>query len=275
MSIASLATIKTIPVVTDVRWNQNSFDAAGATAKEWNQRQQELKQQDNKLLVEGVVDSYSSMKVEEYVSFSKTFTPFVKFESHVVDAVSPANQKVCEQPKNQAAATECLNTWMLAGMKQSQKKSLEECFRKAGCASNWMNASPAERQGLKNEFHKSVDTIATQYKGQNDQFVSGVKVAWGKHEERVAHMHLVFREYLVKSATQLGCDRTCVIKATANKYQNFGETMPKCGCGTDAWKITQTDVNVMAATENVYGDLEALNEVDVSDIQSAIIRMDM
>lgn len=51
--------------------------------------------------------------------------------------------------------------------------------------------------------------------------------------------------------------------------------MPQCGCGTDAWKITQTDVNVMSATENVYGDLEALNEVDVSDIQSALIRMDM
>jgi hypothetical protein len=51
--------------------------------------------------------------------------------------------------------------------------------------------------------------------------------------------------------------------------------MPQCGCGTGAWKITQTDVNVMSATENVYGDLEALNEVDVSDIQSALIRMDM
>ena len=51
--------------------------------------------------------------------------------------------------------------------------------------------------------------------------------------------------------------------------------MPQCGCGEGAWKITQTDVNVMAATENVYGDLEALNEVDVSDIQSALIRMDM
>lgn len=271
----SLANLATIPVTTDIKWNQNAFNNAGETMGEWAKENKKLNQQDKKLLGEQVVHSYSKMKVEEYVNFSKTFSPYVRWESHVVDAVTPANQSVCQQPKNQAAATECLNTWMLAGMKQSQKKSLEECFRKAGCASNWMNASPAERQGLKNEFHKSVDTIATQYKGQNDQFVSGVKVAWGKHEERVAHMHLVFREYLVKSATQLGCDRTCVIKATANKYQNFGETMPKCGCGTDAWKITQTDVNVMAATENVYGDLEALNEVDVSDIQSAIIRMDM
>ena len=162
MSIASLATIKSIPVVTDVRWNQNSFDAAGATAKEWNQKQQELKQQDNKLLVEGVVDSYSSMKVEEYVSFSKTFTPFVKFESHVVDAVSPANQKVCEQPKNQAAATECLNNWMLAGMQNDQKKDLEACFRKAGCASNWMNATPAQKAAGKKEFEQSVGVIQSQ-----------------------------------------------------------------------------------------------------------------
>lgn len=98
------------------------------------------------MLAEQVVHSYSKMKVEEYVDFSKTFSPWVRFESHVVDAVTPANQNVCQQPKNQAAATECLNTWMLAGMKESQKKQMEDCFVKAGCASNWGNASPAKRQ---------------------------------------------------------------------------------------------------------------------------------
>ncbi len=51
--------------------------------------------------------------------------------------------------------------------------------------------------------------------------------------------------------------------------------MPKCGCGTGAWKVQTTDVNVLAATENVYGDLESLNKVDASAIQSALIRLDM
>jgi hypothetical protein len=57
------------------------------------------------------------MKVEEYVNFSKTFTPYIKWEAHAVEAVSPAQQKICEQPANQAAATECLNNWFLGGMR--------------------------------------------------------------------------------------------------------------------------------------------------------------
>jgi hypothetical protein len=51
--------------------------------------------------------------------------------------------------------------------------------------------------------------------------------------------------------------------------------MPKCGCGAGAWKIDTSDLNVLAATEKVYGDLESLKYVDVSAIQSAIIRLDM
>ena len=51
--------------------------------------------------------------------------------------------------------------------------------------------------------------------------------------------------------------------------------MPQCGCGAGAWKIQQQKVNVLAAVENVYGDVESLNEVDTTAIQAALIRMDM
>jgi hypothetical protein len=139
------------------------------------------------------------MKVEEYVDMSKTFSPLFRWEAHMADAVTPANQNVCQQPKNQAAATECLNTWLLAGMKESQKPQLKACFRKAGCASNWMNATPAQRQGLKDEGKKAIGTISSEYKEHNDQFVGGLKTAWKAHEERVAVMHLKFREYFVKA----------------------------------------------------------------------------
>jgi hypothetical protein len=105
--------------------------------------------------------------------------------------------------------------------------------------------------------------------------MDGLKTAWTAHVERVENMHLVFREYFVKATTQLGCDRDCTIKASANNWKNFGQVMPDCQCGTGAWGVTKTKVNVMAATENVYGDLENLNEVDVKNIQSALIRMDM
>jgi hypothetical protein len=56
------------------------------------------------------------MKVEEYINFSKTFTPYMRWKVHAVEAVSPDNQRRCEQPKNQAAVTECLNNWFLGGM---------------------------------------------------------------------------------------------------------------------------------------------------------------
>lgn len=88
-------------------------------------------------------------------------------------------------------------------------------------------------------------------------------------------MKAIFRDYFVVATHQLGCNEECVAEATANKWKNFSEVMPKCGCGTGAWKIQTTEVNNLAAVENVYGDLESLNEVDVTAIQSALIRLDM
>lgn len=77
------------------------------------------------------------MRVEEYVNFSKTFTPYVRWELHATEAVSPHDQDLCEKPANQAKATECLNDWFLGGMQEKEKPALEKCFADAGCASNW------------------------------------------------------------------------------------------------------------------------------------------
>jgi hypothetical protein len=87
--------------------------------KEWSQVNQKLSKEDKEKLFKSVVTDYSEMKVEEYVNFGKTFKPYMQFESNAVDAMSPANQSVCEQPANQAAAADCLNNWMLGGFKDS------------------------------------------------------------------------------------------------------------------------------------------------------------
>lgn len=50
--------------------------------------------------------------------------------------------------------------------------------------------------------------------------------------------------------------------------------MPKCGCGAGAWKIKKQNVNVLAATERVYGDLESLNQNDENAVKSALIRIE-
>lgn len=133
----SLANLAQIPVTTDIAWNQAKFNAAGETMQKWSVVNKKLQQEDGKLLVEQAVDAYSQMKVEEYVSFSKTFTPYVKWELHAVEAVSPADQAKCESAAGQAAATECLNTWLLSGMRDQDRPALDACFAKAGCASNW------------------------------------------------------------------------------------------------------------------------------------------
>lgn len=139
----SLTNLAQVPVVTDIAWNAKAFDKAGTTMGEWAKVNKKLQVEDRDLLVQQVVNSYSEMRVEEYVNFSKTFTPYVRWELHFTEAVSPADQKKCESPAAQAAATECLNTWFLSGMREEDKPELEGCFAKAGCASNWMEASPA------------------------------------------------------------------------------------------------------------------------------------
>ena len=50
--------------------------------------------------------------------------------------------------------------------------------------------------------------------------------------------------------------------------------MPKCGCGEGAWKVKTQKVNVLAATERVYGDLESLNQEDNNAVMSALIRIE-
>ena len=126
------------------------------------------------------------------------------------------------------------------------------------------------------EINKAANqNIADQYEGYHEHFVGDLKVAWKGHEERVANMHKIFGEYFVQAAGQLGCTKQCVAVAVSNKYKNFSEVMPKCGCGAGAWKVNTTNVNVLAATERVYGDLENLTSVDNTAIQSAMIRLDM
>jgi hypothetical protein len=114
--MSNIANLARVPVVTDIRFNKARIDESGNIMHKWGQVNHELSQRDQELLGEDIVNSYSQMKVEEYVNFSKTFTPYMRWEVHAVEAVSPVNQARCEQPKNQAAVTECLNNWFLGGM---------------------------------------------------------------------------------------------------------------------------------------------------------------
>jgi hypothetical protein len=66
----------------------------------WGQVNKKLSQRDQELLGEDIVNSYSQMKVEEYVNISKNFTPFMRYKLHATEAVTPLNQERCEQPKN-------------------------------------------------------------------------------------------------------------------------------------------------------------------------------
>ena len=77
MSLTNLGS--QIPVLTDIAWNQTAFNKAGSTMHNWSQTDQNLQQKDETMFKDKVVEAYSQMKVEEYVDFSKTFTPFMKW----------------------------------------------------------------------------------------------------------------------------------------------------------------------------------------------------
>jgi hypothetical protein len=138
-----------------------------------------------------------------------------------------------------------------------------------------MNASPKERQAFGNEFKNSTQRIGDAYKGYHEDFTADLKVAWKAHMERQEQMHKVFGKYFTVASAELGCNPKCVSEAISNKYKNFGEVMPKCGCGKGAWSVKTTKVNVLAATERVYGDLESLTAEDNIAIQGALTRLDM
>ena len=123
--MSNIASLAQIPVVTDIAFNKTAFDNAGNTMHKWSQVNNKLAQEDREILGYQVVDAYSQMRVEEYVNFSKTFTPLMKWQVNWTEAVSPQNNDVCAQPENQAKATECLNNWMLAGFRDEQRAALE------------------------------------------------------------------------------------------------------------------------------------------------------
>jgi hypothetical protein len=75
----SIATLAQIPVVTDIAWNQSAFNKVGSTMHKWSKVDHDLKLKDDKILKDEVVDAYSRMRVEEYVDFSKTFSPIMKW----------------------------------------------------------------------------------------------------------------------------------------------------------------------------------------------------
>lgn len=77
--MSNIASLAQIPVVTDIAFNKTAFDNAGNTMHKWSQVNNKLAQEDREILGYQVVDAYSQMRVEEYVNFSKTFTPLMKW----------------------------------------------------------------------------------------------------------------------------------------------------------------------------------------------------
>jgi glutamine synthetase len=78
--MSNIASLARVPVVTDIRFNEARINESGNIMNKWSQVNNELSQKDQELLGEDVVNSYSAMKVEEYINFSKTFTPYLRWE---------------------------------------------------------------------------------------------------------------------------------------------------------------------------------------------------
>ena len=88
-------------------------------------------------------------------------------------------------------------------------------------------------------------------------------------------MKQVFNKFFTAASVELGCDQKCVEWNVYGNHFNLGEIVHNCGCGKGAWEVKTTKVNVLAATERVYGDLESLTQEDNTAIQGALVRLDM
>jgi hypothetical protein len=65
--------------------------------------------------------------------------PSAEFHVQFLDAITP--NAAC----NEDAATNCLNTFLLAGAKDSDAQALKTCFKSANCQPNFEDMTPAQQ----------------------------------------------------------------------------------------------------------------------------------
>lgn len=90
--------------------------------------------------------------------------------------------------------------------------------------------------------------------------------------DRKQAMEADFKASAKQFADDMGCDTACLhncIEKPSNEHQCC---LSKCHCGKGVIRVTEPErpVNVAAIVEDAYGDLNALTEEDMVNINQAL-----
>ena len=185
----------------EVDYDQASINQAIRDLNQWGDSFTKAVDYDTEQTIKSFIHAYSTYKTEEFANFGQAWKPFAQWQVEFFDALTVDGK--C----NTAAATECVNSWILAGATRgSYDTTMIQCVSSAGCRTNWQDLTQAEKQALAAKFKTSVETIGKAYKKMEDKAAADLKVGIAAHEARVKKMHSEFDTAIIKVATDLGCD---------------------------------------------------------------------
>ena len=186
----------------EVDYDQASINQAIRDLNEWGDSFTKAVDYDTEQTMKSFIHAYSTYKTEEFANFGQAWKPFAQWQVEFFDALTVDGK--C----NTAAATECVNSWILAGAtKRGYDTTMIQCVSSAGCRTNWQDLTQAEKQALATKFKTSVETIGKAYKKMEDKAAADLKVGIAAHEARVKKMHKDFDAAIFKVANDLGCDQ--------------------------------------------------------------------
>jgi hypothetical protein len=168
----------------EVDYDQARINKAIQDFNAWGDSFTKAVENDTQETMKSFIHAYSTYKTEEFANFGQAWKPFAQWQVEFFDALTVDGK--C----NTAAATECVNSWILAGAtKKDHDTTLMTCASSAGCRTNWQDLTQAEKQALATKFKTSVQTIGKAYKKMEDKAAADLKVGIAAHEARVKKMH--------------------------------------------------------------------------------------
>ena len=167
----------------EVDYDQASVNKAIQDFNSWGQSFANAVEKDAQESVKSLIHAYSTYKTEEYATFGKAWKPFAEWQVEFFDALTVSGN--C----NTKQATECVNSWILAGAtRQAHDTTMMTCVKYAGCNFNYESLTQAEKQALATKFKTSIDTIGKAYKAMEDKAEADLMAGIKAHEIRAKNI---------------------------------------------------------------------------------------
>ena len=258
--VGANASTVTVPTVS---WNTTATDAAGANAQAWAGRNQRAEAADQQATNDDFTRAWARFEVGSYVNFGKNFSPIVAQQAEIYQNLTPSGN--C----NQEAATNCLNTYFHSEMHHHNQHTMNQCvINTAHCNNGWDDMSAADRNAFARRYNTNVEAAGTAYGNIWNTFTDNLRTAQTAHQARQQAINNDFMGMINQVAGNMGCDTMCMQGCMS---RNAGDRCySRCHCGQGAVSITNTPVNSMALVKEQYGDLNQMNEEELTEFSQMV-----